>query len=60
MINPRIIRPKPTIIVLSILNYDGKPLININEAMVKCDSWPSNIMASATLALCAAMTNKAI
>ena len=48
------------IIVLSILNYDGKPLININEAMVKGVSWPSIIMASATLALGAAMTNKAI
>ena len=48
------------IIVLSILKYQGKPLININESMVKGVSWPSIIMASATLALGAAMTNKAI
>ena len=39
------------IIVLSILKYQGKPLININESMVKGVSWPSIIMASATLAL---------
>ena len=48
------------IILLSILKYDGKPLININESMTKGVSWPSIIMASATLALGAAMTNKAI
>ena len=48
------------IIILSILKYEKKPLININEAMVKGVSWPSIIMVAATLSLGAAMTNSSI
>ena len=48
------------IILLSILKFENKPLINLNEAMVKGVSWPSIIMVSATLALGAAMTNNSI
>ena len=48
------------IVLLSILKYQQKPLINLNEAMVKGVSWPSIIMVSATLALGAAMTNSSI
>ena len=48
------------IILLSIFRYQKKPLINLNDAMVKGVSWPSIIMVSATLALGAAMTNSKI
>lgn len=48
------------VIAMAIIRIDGKPLININEAMTKGVSWPSLIMGASTLALGAAMTNKAI
>ncbi|MDF7637971.1 anion permease [Lactobacillus sp. ESL0791] len=46
------------VIIMAIVKIDHKPLININEAMVKGVSWPALIMASATLSLGAAMTDK--
>ena len=48
------------IIILSIIKQNRKPLINLNESMVKGVSWPSIIMVAATLSLGSAMTNKAI
>lgn len=48
------------IIILSILKYEKKPLINLNESMVKGVSWPSIIMVAATLSLGSAMTNSTI
>ena len=48
------------IILLSIFKYEKKPLISLNDAMVKGVSWPSIIMVSATLVLGAAMTNSDI
>ena len=54
------IPPLLGIILLSILKFEKKPLINLNESMVKGVSWPSIVMVSATLALGAAMTNESI
>lgn len=48
------------VIVMAVIRLDGKPLININEAMTKGVSWPSLIMSAATLSLGSAMTNDAI
>ena len=54
------IPPLLGIILLSILKFEKKTLINLNESMVKGVSWPSIVMVSATLALGAAMTNESI
>ncbi len=48
------------VIMLAIIRIDNKPLLGINEAMMKGVSWPALIMSASTLALGAAMTNKAI
>lgn len=45
------------IIILCIVRINGKPLLNIGEAMSKGVSWPSLIMCAGTLALGSALTN---
>ena len=45
------------VVVLAIYHKDGKPLLNINDAMVNGVSWPSLIICAATLALGSALTN---
>lgn len=45
------------VVALSVLTYEGKPLLNFNEAMSKGVSWPSLIMCASTLALGSAITN---
>lgn len=48
------------VIAMTIIRIDNKPLINMNEALVKGVSWPSLIMSASTLSLGSAMTNQAI
>lgn len=47
-------------IILCVLNYDKKPLLNLNEALTKGVSWPALMMVSATLALGSVMTMESI
>lgn len=46
--------------LLCMLTLDGKPLLDFKEAVSKGVDWGSIIMAAGTLALGAAMTNKAV
>ena len=48
------------VIIMAVIRVDNKPLLNMNEAMVKGVSWPSLIMSASTLALGSAMTNQSI
>ena len=52
--------PLVGIVLLSILTDDGKPLLNLGEAMSKGVSWPSLIMCAGTTVLGAAITNSDI
>lgn len=45
------------VVLLSIFNIEGTPLINVNEALTKGVSWPSLLMTAAALALGSAMTH---
>ena len=48
------------IVVLCIIQSEGKPLLNIAEAMSKGVSWPSLVMFAGTLAIGSALTNNDI
>lgn len=48
------------VIALSVLTYEGKPLLNFSEGMSKGVPWGSLIMAAGTLALGSALSNKDI
>lgn len=45
------------VVALSILTYEGKPLLNFSEAMAKGVPWGALIMAAGTLALGSALSN---
>lgn len=45
-------------IALSVLTFEGKPLLNFKNAMSKGVPWGSLIMAAATLTFGTAMTNE--
>lgn len=45
------------VIALSILTYEGKPLLNFSQAMAKGVPWGALIMAAGTLALGSALSN---
>ena len=52
--------PLVGIVLLSVLTDEGKPLLNLGEAMSKGVSWPSLIMCAGTTVLGAAITNSDI
>lgn len=45
------------LVLLCIIQFNGKPLLSFSEAMSKGVSWPSLIMCASTLALGSAITN---
>lgn len=47
-------------IILLIINMDGKPLLNINEAISKGVHWPSLFLVASTLLLGSTISNKDI
>ncbi|GEN48003.1 SLC13 family permease [Ligilactobacillus pobuzihii] len=47
-------------VVLAILNIDGKPLLNLKDALSNGVSWPTLLMSTGTLALGAALTSKKV
>lgn len=44
-------------VVLAVLNIEGRPLLNLKEALGQGVSWPTLLMSTGTLALGAALTN---
>ena len=48
------------VVIMAIVKIDDKPLVNINDAIVKGVSWPSLVMSSATLLLGTCLTDKNI
>jgi len=52
--------PLAGVVILAMIQAEGKPLLVINEAITKGVSWPSLIMAASTLAIGSALTNENI
>lgn len=48
------------VVVMAIISIEGKPLVNISEAITKGVSWPALIMSSGTLLFGTVMTDKGI